>query len=474
MPSRAHGLLLSALAASAAFGCVSADAGYAGVRELTAARLQKDVRWYRHEASSAGAEHTKKLLADPLTADTAVQIALLNNRGLQADFEQLGIARARLVQALRVPNPTADAALRYHTRGETRPELELQGMFALSELLFLPLRGGAASARAEAAKLSVAGRVLDLAFDTRVAFYDYQAAAQLLELRSSILAALRASFEAAQSLHEAGNMTDLSFASERALYEEARVAVTRAEATLLARRAAVNALLGVWGRDVQWTAEERLADPRDELAELSTLESRALERSLELEIIERRFEAASKSANVARLRGWLPELRAGVSAEREHDDELGWTVGPAVGLELPLFYQGQGETDGALAERRQQQGLYANTAVRIRATARALVSRLQAAAKSAVYYRNVLLPLRQQLIDDTQLQYNAMTIGVFQLLQAKRDQIETARAYVELLHEYWVLRAEVDQLSAGRLPRADAFGQVAPDEQGEGEDMPER
>jgi outer membrane protein, heavy metal efflux system len=79
-------------------------------------------------------------------------------------------------------------------------------------------------------------------------------------------------------------------------------------------------------------------------------------------------------------------------------------------------------------------------------------SRLEAAAKSAAYYKDVLLPLRQQLVDETQLQFNAMNVGVFQLLQAKRDQIETARVYVDVLRDYWTARARVDQLLAGRLP----------------------
>ena len=105
-----------------------------------------------------------------------------------------------------------------------------------------------------------------------------------------------------------------------------------------------------------------------------------------------------------------------------------------------------------IAQMRQEQRRYADTSIRIRAAARATSSRIEAAAKNAAYYKDVLLPLRQQIVDETQLQFNAMNVGVFQLLQAKRDQIETGRAYVEALLEYWRARAEVDQLLAGRLP----------------------
>ncbi len=61
------------------------------------------------------------------------------------------------------------------------------------------------------------------------------------------------------------------------------------------------------------------------------------------------------------------------------------------------------------------------------------------------------MPLKQTVLDESQLQYNAMLIGAFQLLQAKRDQIETAAAYIEQLRDYWVARLDVEQLLAGRI-----------------------
>jgi cobalt-zinc-cadmium efflux system outer membrane protein len=462
LPTRAA---LAAALATLSVGCVSADAGYADVRSLTAARLDKDVRWYEHDSSAAGQEHTQKLLAQPLTADAAVQIALLNNQGLQADFEELGIARSRLITAVGLPNPSIDAALRYTPGDSDDPSIEVEALIDVTDLIFLPLQSGAAGAGLEAARLSVAGRVLDLALEARVAFYAYQAAEQTLELRRSILVALRASFDAAQSLYDAGNVTTLSLANERALYEEARLRYTEAEASVRAQREELNATMGLWGpRAAEWQAPGRLAAAPPAPPDVSRLETRATERSLDLELSRKRFAAAAKGANVQRAIGWVPELRAGVSAEREAGPDADWAIGPAVALEVPLFYQGQGETGVLLAQMRQEQRRYADVAIRVRAAARATSSRLEAASKSAAYYKDVLLPLRQQIVDETQLQFNAMSIGVFQLLQARRDQIEAARAYVEVLRDYWTARAHVDQLLAGRLPRGAASSAAADDD----------
>jgi hypothetical protein len=103
--------LLAAGAALLGQACVAANAGYADVRHLTSDRLKKDVRWYEHDSPAAGEQRVRELLAKPLNADGSVQVALLNNQGLQAEFEELGIARSRLVAALQLPNPTVDAAL---------------------------------------------------------------------------------------------------------------------------------------------------------------------------------------------------------------------------------------------------------------------------------------------------------------------------------------------------------------------------
>ncbi|HVZ36439.1 MAG TPA: TolC family protein [Polyangiaceae bacterium] len=454
------GSMAALVLGTAALGCVSADASYADVRRLVSERTGKDVRWQARESEPRDGP-ARELLAKPLTADAAVQVALLDNAEVQAAFEDLGVARSRLVQRLRLPNPSVEAALRFE--GSRRPEVDLFGLLSVTDLALLPVENGAGQARLAAAQLSVAGQVLDLAFATRVAFYELQAAQQVLELDRNIALALAATVEAAEALHTAGNITDLRLSSEQALYGEAQLAATRAEALLTARREELASLLGISGTELHWSAEPRLASPSSASALPNDLEARAVERSLDLQLLRTRATAASREANLATVRGWVPELRAGVSAERKNDVDPAWGVGPAVSLEVPLFYQGQGERGAALADLRRQQQREISTAARIRARARAVGARLRAARDSVGYYERVLLPLRQKILDDTQLEYNAMSVGVFQLLEAKRAQIEAARGYVQLLREFWTVRAEADQLLAGRLPGQSS----APSEAGE-------
>ncbi|HWA70707.1 MAG TPA: TolC family protein [Polyangiaceae bacterium] len=439
--------LLAALAAGA---CVPAHAGYAEVQRLGVERLGVKPVWHQAESAHvATSSEVKKLLATPLTADAAVRVAILNSPSLQGSFEDLGGARAGLVHALRVPNPVASAALRFD--GSTRPEIDLSVSEDVTELLYIASRRGIAQAELNAATITVVGSLLALAYDVRAAFYRHQAARQLAELRASALSSLKASAEVAESLHTAGNITDLDLSNEQALYEEARLAFAGSETELVASRERLSSLMGLFGADAAWTAGSRLPELPAADTEFEDLERRSIANSLDLALIRHRFEAAARKANLSRWRGALPELKAGVSAERQSD----WSIGPLVELELPLFYQGQGETGTALSDMRRQERNFEDVAIRLRAAARATAARLSAARGSAAHYRNVLLPLRARILEASEAEYNAMGIGVFQLLEAKRAQIQAGGAFVELLRDYWLARADAEQLLAGRLPRSD-------------------
>jgi cobalt-zinc-cadmium efflux system outer membrane protein len=104
---------------------------------------------------------------------------------------------------------------------------------------------------------------------------------------------------------------------------------------------------------------------------------------------------------------------------------------------------------------RRQQRNFEDLAIRLRAAARSTAARLSAARSMALHYRNVLLPLRSRILSASEAEYNAMGIGVFQLLEAKRAQIQVGSAFIEVLRDYWLARADAEQLLAGRLPRAE-------------------
>jgi cobalt-zinc-cadmium efflux system outer membrane protein len=441
-------------------GCASVPraAGFGDVEKAVADRTGgQRVHWNQGTPDDQAVQaNVRGMLEKELTADEAVQVALLNNRGLQATYADLGVAQADVVRAGLLKNPVFDGELKFSTDGGgTTVELAVVQDFL--DVLLIPLRKRVAQTAFQAAKLRVTGAVLDLAARTRTAFYDHQAAEQTVELRRSIAAATGASYDLARRLRMAGNITELDLAQERALHEQAKLDQARAEAAVLDTRERLNVLMGLWGEQVTWRAAARLPDPPpDEDAPTEGIERRAVERSLELAVARNEVEAAARTLGIRRSFGLMPEADLGAAAEREGAG--GWSAGPAFSLPIPLFDQGQAAAATAGAELARARERYAATAVEVRSAARAARNRLLTTRAQANYYRQVLLPLRGQITEQTQLQYNAMQVGAFQLLQPKRDEVEAGVAYIEALRDYWVARAGLNQIASGRLTDA---GQAA-------------
>ena len=431
-------------------GCatVNLDAGFQDVRAGVQERQAKAIVWNRGtELDQEVAEQLRALLARNLRADDAVQIALLNNRSLQVIYADLGLAQADLVQAGLFRNPVLDAAVMFPLSG-ARPDLQFGAVVSLLDALYVPLRKRVAAALFEEAKLRVTGAVLDFAGEVRAAFYEHQANEQLLELRRTIAEALGVSAEVSRRLHQAGNISDLDLVRERLLAERGKIALRSAEVTTRQSRERLTTLMGVWGEQTAWEVEGRLPEVPAEPPGMGDLEREALARSLELAHARQQLVAAGERVGYERATSLVPATEVGVEAEREE----GWKVGPSLSVPLPLFDQGQARVGRGTAELRRAQQEYYALAVRIRSAARALRDRLLGAHDRARFYHQVLLPLHERVVSEAQLQYNAMQVGIVQLLRDREQQIEAGVAYVETLRDYWLAQTDLVQVKGGRLP----------------------
>ena len=436
-------------------GCASLKPreSYPEVQQLVSDRIAKHVEWYGDtDASRAVNDQLHEMLAKPLTADDAVQIGLLNNRHLQATYEELGIAQADLVQAGLLKNPVFSGDLKFSTAGGGT-KIELAVIDDFLDVLYIPMRKSIATTALEGAKVKVALAVMDLASEVRSTFYALQAAEQVLEMRRTVIKTSEASYELAQRLHEAGNNTKLDLASEQALYEESKLNLATAEAEAIDLREHLTALLGLWGSQTEFAVTSHLPDlPAEELP-AAGLERRAIAQSLDLKLARGEVAIAEKRLGITKPLGVLSELELGAAAER--DPGSGWGVGPAFALPIPIFSQGQPAVAIAAAQLRQAEQGYFALAVDIRSGVRSAYKHMSAARQRAEYYSKVIIPLRQSIVEESQKRYNGMFISAFQLLQAKRDEIEAAKDYIEALRDYWFARAELDQILAGRFVRSE-------------------
>ena len=436
-------------------GCATFDqrAGFADISTTVEARSGKRVVWNLNtELDAHMDQQVRALLQDTLTVDGAIQVALLNNRTLQALYAELGVAQAELVQAGLLRNPVFDGAVRFLLSGGGPAKVDLSAALDFLDIFYLPLRKRVAAALFEEAKLQVTGAVLDFAATVQGAFYRHQANEQRLELLQTITHALAASFEVAQRLHTAGNITDLDLARERALFEEAKVQLRAAESAGRQSREHLNTLMGLWGQQTTWQIDRRLPDLPAQALPFADLERLALQQSLALASARQRIIVAGEQVGVTRATALIPEASLGAEAEREDGR---WNVGPTVQFPIPLFDQGQARVGRAVTELRRAQQEYYALGVQIRATVRAVYERLQGAQDRALYYRDILLPLRERIVNEAQLQYNAMQLGVIDLLRTKEQQIQTAISYIDTLLDYWLARTDVGLLLSGRVPSLD-------------------
>ena len=438
-------------------GCanVPREAGFDQVQRDVQERVGQRIVWDRGtEADAQVREHVRALLDRPLNADSATQIALLNNRQLQATYEDLMVAQADLVGAGLLRNPIFDAEVKF-AEGGGGTNLDLAVVFEFLDVLFIPARKRLAASAFDQAKLRVAGAAVELAGRVRQALYSAQAMEQRLELRRTVLEAAEAGHLFAQRLHAAGNITDLDLAHERAAHEQAKLDVASTEMQVKQSRERLNVLMGLWGNDTQWKLDARLPEPPREEVAIDRIESKAVEKSLELAVQRRELTTAAQRLGLSRSMGLLSEGEVGIAAEREAEGD--WALGPAFSVPIPLLNQGQPAVAAAQAELRRSQNQLVATAVEVRSKARVARDRLLAARDRATYLRSVMLPLRRQITEQTQRQANAMQVSAFQLLAAKQQEIETGVQYIDALEEYWQARAALALILSGGAASSESF-----------------
>ena len=432
-------------------GCTSTNpkAAFDDVGKQVSARSGSEVRWMRDDAERGEMEKAiEALLQTNLTAPSAVSIALLNNRTLQADFEEIGISQADLSAASRLRNPEFDGFWRLPEHGGgLNAEYSLAQDFL--DLLTLPARKKIAARNLETTKLRIAHQVLALAADAQTAFYTVQARQQLTERLGLIVEVNEAAADLAQRQYDAGNITELELRNQQTAYTQSRLDLSRTQVQLRADREKLNRLLGLWGKQTDWKITEAFEPPPEKELPLENLEAIAVTRRLDLAVARGEVQNVKAALRLKKSVRWIPAVSIGVNAEQDLDHS--WVVGPTLGLEVPVFDQGQPALARLAAEYRRAARNLEALAVNIRSEVRATRDALIAARDVAEYHQKVLLPQRQRILRETLLQYNAMQKSNYELLLAKERDQQEEQAAIESLRDYWIARAELERAVGGRL-----------------------
>jgi cobalt-zinc-cadmium efflux system outer membrane protein len=448
-------LRMAALPVGLLMGCASVapERGHDRVASLVEQRTGRKTRWEKGPPDDAAvADWVRSTTAAGLTRARAVEIALVNSPELAVLYEELGISQADMVQAGLLKNPSVGAEIGLPITDKGFSELRFSLVQDFLDLFVLPLRKEIARQQFEADTLRVAHRALEVAAEAEKGFVTVQASSELLAYRRTVLAAAQNAAELSDKQFEAGNISPLDHATELASYEQAKLDHAREQMELLEARERLNRLLGLWGASTTWQLAETLPPLPAAEPTVEHLEAVAIRRRLDVASARTEVALLAKAVGLARSTRLIGRLEVGVDAHRDPDGPR--VIGPNLVIELPIFDQRQATIARLEAQRRQQERRLAGLAIEARSEVRLADARLRAAWQMAVHYRDHLVPLRKEVLDQSLLHYNGMFISLYQLLAAKQAEVDARRGYIEAARDYWMARAELARALGGAIPAA--------------------
>ena len=413
------------------------------VAGIAASELHKDVAVIRHPDEAVAVRgRVEELLRRPLSAEAAVQIALLSNRGLQAAYNALGMAEADMVEASLPPNPTVSLE---RLASPLEIEIERRIVANILALLTLPARATIAADRFLQAQLRAAEETIRVAAETRRAYYRAVAAREAAGFLSQAKTAAETASQLATRLGETGAMNKLDQAREHVFYAEITAQVASARQRASSEREKLTRTMGLWGDDVGFKLPGSLPPlPRRPQA-MPDIEVAAIERRIDVQIARMEVDALAKSygltqasrfINLLEVAGIKKTVKDRQTGEKEH------ARGFEVELQVPIF--DFGETRMRKAEQSYMQAVnrLAERAVNARSEAREAYRAYRSSYDIATHYRREVLPLRKIISDETQLRYSAMQIDVFALLAEARQRTTATMQAIDAQREFWL--ASVD------------------------------
>ena len=424
------------------------------VQEEVSERTSVDVRWEKEMASREETSAiVQKLLKKPLTVSSAVKIGLLNNRELQATFEEVGIAQADVIEAVTLPNPSVDFEVQFPLVAGTLNRYAWLVAQEFVQILMIPLKKKTSEERLEAAELRVADETLKLVEKVKAAYFMVQANQQLISRLKVIQETNAASLELAQKQYKAGNITDLALLQLQASYSQGLLDIAKAETDLRDKREELTRLLGLWGSQIAWQIRGDIMSIPDSEFSVKGLESLAVAQRLDLRAAHRRLTSVVTALGLTKTYRWVPVLEFGFAGERDIEGAL--NMGPSFRLEVPIFNQGQSRLARVAAELRRAENRLAGLAIEIRSETRELRDRLISLRDMAKFYHDDVLPTRIKILNNALLEYNAMQLSPYELFLAKSQELEAERNYIDTLRDYWITRAKLERTVGGKLTPRD-------------------
>jgi outer membrane protein, multidrug efflux system len=435
-------------------GCasLSPDGNIAELNTLTEGKTAGVNAQVGRSDTAASREAVAKLLEQPITAESAVRIALLNNPGLHASMATLGISDADRVQAGSLPNP--HFSIGRFVEGDV-VEIERMLRFNVVGLLTLPWRAKWQGQQHELAKLQAAQEVIKLAADTRKAWISAVAAQQTAQYMADAKLAAEAGGELARRMARVGNWSRLEQAREQVFLADATTLLAKAQQSAFAEREKLIRLMGLWGAQTGFKLTERLPDIPKAPQEMNNVEERALRDRLDVRSSMAESGYVANSLGLVKASGFINALDVAYTRSTIFDNAAGTKeklTGWELELPIPIFDWGGAGNARAQGTYMQSVARVRQTAINARSEAREAYHGYRTAYDVAIHYRDEVVPLRKFISDEVLLRYNGMLLSVFDLLGDIRTQIMAVNGAIDAQRDFWLADADLQTTLTGTSP----------------------
>ena len=450
LPILHRAIVLATMLASVS-GCVSYDLNQGLQRtaqDTVAFNTQRMSLAVTDEQRQHRAALTQQLLSAPLGQKQAVDVLLVNSAAFQSLLAQHWAQAAATAQTGRISNPTV-ALERIVTGSET----ELNGLltFGLLDVLTLPQRADMARLKLAQAQIRLSADVVDQVTLVRQAWVRAVAANASLHYAHMVADAAQASDELAARMHAAGNFNALTRSNHRLFHVQAQMQLAAAQQSKLSRTEEFVRLLGLdAAQALQLQLPDQLPDLPSQALDIQTAATQAVQQRLDIRMAKAELETAARAQGLTGITSRLDVELTVIGGTVNSSGTTTKRSGTQISVKLPLF-------DAGDMYRMQMNAQTLAAANRLQAAATQAASSLrethaayQTAFGIARQFQDEVLPLRQRIADENLLRYNAMQIGVFDLLTDAAEQNATVSAAIDSQQQFWLSDAALQSSLIGR------------------------
>ncbi|WP_146592411.1 TolC family protein [Puniceibacterium confluentis] len=427
-------------------------AGFAAVSSQTSAAIGKRTAFATTQDENAALARDVKAMVHrkTISADTAVQVALLNNKGLQASYANVGLSAAEAWQQSTPENPLVSVGVLGIGAAELGAYRAIEGMIATNILdaRTRKQRVALADVSFRTAQAEAVNDTLALANETRIAWVNAVAAFEVVSYLNRAKATSDAGSELARKLGETGALNKAGQAREQAFNAEIAGQLARARLDATRAKEDLTRLMGLWGSDVDYYVPDALPALPRSVGRIANLEAKALRNRVDLRVAQLGLEAQAAAFGLTDQTRLLTDLEIIAGLETEREAEAGGietATTPQVELEfvIPIYDTGKARMRKAEMSYLQAANVLAEKAVNVRSEARGAEVAYHASYRIARHYRDVLVPLRTTVEEEGLLSYNGMITNTFELLQDVREKLSAQLEAAGAKREFYLAQAEV-------------------------------